>query len=150
MNCLCAKHIMHPRVSLPAKLRGDELVEKLMSPYPALPVVNEKEEVIGVVSEYDVLTALKEGRTIHEFSAESLMTCGHSEHGVCSSPVTVGPDATIDDVVNLFHANSHSVSILPVVEGKKLVGIISRKNIINALGERGFWPEHEFQKRTPA
>ena len=75
MSCITAKDIMHPRVSLPAKMAGLELIEKLMSPYPALPVVDDDLHVLGVVSEYDVLTALKEGRTIHEFSAESLMSC---------------------------------------------------------------------------
>jgi CBS domain-containing protein len=148
MSCICAKDIMHPRVSLPSKMKGAELIEKLMCPYPALPVVNDNLEVIGIVSEYDVLGAIEEGRTINEFSAESLMTCGHSEHGVCGSPVTVTSDTSIEEVVGLFFENSASLSILPVVENKKLVGVISRKNIINALAEKGFWPEHEFKKRV--
>ncbi len=148
MSCIRAKDIMHPRVSLPSKIKGEELVEKLMCGYPALPVVNEKLEVIGVVSEYDVISAVKEGRTIHEFSAESLMSCGHAEHGVCAAPVTVASDAAIEDIVELFYGNSTSLSILPVVENKKLVGIIGRKNIVNALAEKGFWKEHEFRKRV--
>ncbi|OGW57942.1 MAG: hypothetical protein A2Z09_00490 [Nitrospirae bacterium RBG_16_43_8] len=149
MSCIRAKDIMHPRVSLPSKMKGEEVVEKLMCSYPALPVVNDKLEVMGIVSEYDVLSAVKEGRTIHEFSAETLMSCGHAEHeGVCSNPVTVAVDTTIEEIVDLFYGNSSSLSILPVVEKKKLVGIISRKNIINALGEKGFWKEHEFQKRV--
>jgi CBS domain-containing protein len=146
MSCIVAKDIMHPRISLPAKMAGDELIEKLMSPYPALPVVDDDLRVLGVVSEYDVFTALKEGRTIHEFSAESLMTCGHAEHGACGSPVTVSPSTPIEDIVDIFL--QRNVSILPVVEDGKLVGIISRKNIINALAEKGFWPEHELQKRV--
>ncbi len=146
MSCIVAKDIMHPRVSLHAKTPGQELVERLMSPYPALPVVDDDLRVIGVVSEYDVFTALKEGRTIHEFSAESLMTCGHAEHGVCDTPVTVTPNTTIEDIVDLFI--SRNISILPVVENGKLVGIIPRKNIINALAEKGFWKEHEFRKRV--
>ncbi|OGW21423.1 MAG: hypothetical protein A2077_00655 [Nitrospirae bacterium GWC2_46_6] len=149
MSCICAKDIMHPRISLPAKMKGEELVETLMCSYPALPVVNDNLEVIGVVSEYDVFGALEEGRTIHEFSAESLMTCGHSEHGACASPITVTPDAPIEAIVDLFYQNSKSLSVIPVVDKKKLVGIIGRKNIINALAERGFWEEHEFKKRTP-
>lgn len=149
MSCICAKDIMHPRVSLPAKLKGQELVERLMCGYPALPVVNDDLEVIGIVSEYDVLSAVKEGRTIHEFSAESLMSCGHAGHeGVCSMPITVASDAPIEDIVNLFYQNSTGLSILPVVEKKKLVGIIGRKNIITALAEKGFWKEHEFKKRV--
>jgi len=140
---------MHPRVSLPAKLKGQELVEKLMCGYPALPVVDDNLVVMGIVSEYDVLRAIKEGRTIHEFSAESLMSCGHAEHeGVCSKPITVAADTPIEEIVDLFCGNSSSLSVLPVVENKKLVGIIGRKNIINALAEKGFWKEHEFKKRV--
>ena len=119
-----------------------------MCSYPALPVVNDNLEVIGMVSEYDVLSAIKERRTIHEFSAESLMTCG-SRIGteVCPTPVTVQQDTPIDNIVDILHSTKFLV--LPVVNGNKLVGIINRKNIINALAEQGFWPEHEFQKRTP-
>lgn len=149
MSCVVAKKakdIMHPRVSLTAKEKGQELVKKLMCPYPALPVVNEKDEVIGIVSEYDILDALKEGRTIHEFSAESIMSCGHAEHDVCSTPMTVSPDTPIEDIVDIMY--SQRFSILPVVDKKKLVGIISRKNIINAIAEHGFWHEHEFKKRV--
>lgn len=146
MSCVIAKDIMHPRVSLPAKERGIELLKKLMCPYPALPVVNDNLEVIGIVSEHDILDVLKEGRTIHEFSAESVMSCGHAEHEVCSTPVTVTSDTPIEDIVEIMY--SSRFSILPVVENKKLVGIISRKNIINAMAEQGFWPEHEFKKRV--
>lgn len=146
MSCVIAKDIMHPRVSLPAKEKGIELLKKLMCPYPALPVVNDDLEVIGIVSEYDILDALKEGRTIHEFSAESIMSCGHAEHEVCSTPVTVTSDTPIEDIVEIMY--SLRFSILPVVKNKKLVGIISRKNIINAMAEQGFWPEHEFKKRV--
>jgi CBS domain-containing protein len=147
MTELCALDVMHPRASLPASTAGPELIEKLMGAYPALPVVNEALEVLGVVSEYDVLRAIKEGRTIHEFSAESLMTCGHPEHGSCGKPVSVAPDAPLDAVVDLFLGNGSSLSVLPVVSRKKLVGIIARKNLMVALAEKGFWPEHEFRKR---
>jgi CBS domain-containing protein len=53
----------------------------------------------------------------------------------------------VTDVIELFLGNGKSLSVLPVVSERKLVGIIARKNLMNALAERGFWPEHEFQKR---
>ncbi len=143
---LCAKHIMHPRMSIPARDRGTSIVERLTCPYPALPVVNDDLEVIGIVSEYDVLDVIREGRTLNEFDAEAIMTCGHAEHGSCEIPVTVMPETPIDDIVEIMY--SLNFSILPVVEHKKLVGIISRKQLINALAEKGFWPEREFQKRV--
>lgn len=146
MSCIRAKDIMHPRVSLQAKEKGRDLVKKLMSGYPGLPVVNENSEVIGVVTEDDVLDAIIEGRTIHEFTAETIMTCGHAEHNVCASPVTVSTNTPIEDIVRLMHDSR--ITILPVVDGGKLVGVVARKNIINALAEPGFWHEHEFKKRV--
>jgi CBS domain-containing protein len=138
---------MFPRVSLYAKEKGGELVKKLMINYPALPVVNDNLEVIGIVSDYDVLDALNEKRTVHEFSAESLMSCGHAEHGVCTEPLTISANMLIDDIVNTLY--KERVSILPVVdEKKKLVGIITRKSIINAITELGVWPDVEFRKRA--
>lgn len=148
-TCRTARDIMHPRVSLHAKDKGEDIVKKLMSPYPALPVINEEAEVVGIVSEYDVLAALAEGRTTHEFSAESIMSCGHAGHTdePCTTPVTVTPMTSLQKVVNTF--TTENVTLLPVVEKGKLVGIISRTNVINAVAERGFWPGSEMKKRTP-
>jgi CBS-domain-containing membrane protein len=148
MADLFAKDIMHPRVSLYVKDKGEDVVKKLLVNYPALPVVNDEREVVGIVSEAEVLDAIKEHRTIHEFSAESIMSCGHAEHtGVCTEPLTVPMNAPIEDVAMTFYEKR--VSMLPVVDdNNKLIGIIARKNIIIALAERGFWPKVEFQKRA--
>ncbi len=150
MTGLLAKDIMHPRVSLYVKDKGDVVVNKLLVNYPGLPVVNDDREVVGIVSEYEVLDAMKEHRTIHEFSAESIMGCGHAhaEHSeVCAEPLTVSMYTPIEDVAMTFYEKR--VSILPVVDDKKkLIGIIARKNIIVAIAEHGFWPQAEFQKRA--
>ncbi len=148
MTDLLAKDIMHPRVSLYVKDKGDVVVNKLLVNYPALPVVNDDLDVVGIVSEYEVLAALKEHRTVHEFSAESIMSCGHAEHsGVCSEPLTISVNTPIDDVALTFY--DKRASILPVVDDKKkLIGIIAKKNIIVAMTERGFWPQAQFQKRA--
>jgi len=145
---LFAKDIMHPRVSLYVKDKGDVVVNKLLVNYPALPVVNDDLEVVGIVSEYEVLDALKEHRTIHEFSAESIMSCGHAAHsGVCAEPLTIPMNTPIEDVAMTFYEKR--VSLLPVVDDKKkLIGIIARKNIIVAMAEHDFWPKAQFQKRA--
>jgi len=139
---------MHPRMSVPAKESGDGVVKRLMGYYTALPVVTDDMEVIGTVSEVDILDAVREGRTIHEFSAESIMSCGHAEHknGICKSPITVNSSVTINEIVDLMYEND--LSILPVVDGKKLIGMISRKDLMVAMAEKGFWPEEDFKKRV--
>jgi CBS domain-containing protein len=148
MTSIRAKDIMHPRISLHVKDKGDVVVNKLLANYPALPVVNDDLEVVGIVSEYDVLDAMKEHRTIHEFSAESIMSCGHAEHaGFCAEPLTISVNATIEEIAVALYEKW--VSMLPVVDDrKKLVGIVARKNIIAAMGEHDFWPQAGFQKRA--
>lgn len=147
MSSLKVKDVMHPRTSLPMNARGDEVVLKLMCGYPALPVVDDGGHVMGIVSDYDIFDALHEKRTVHEFSAESIMSCGHIDHAdVCNEPVSVSPETDIEDLLELFYR--HRVTVMPVVEEKKLVGIVARKNVIYALAEKGFWKEHEFQKRV--
>ena len=150
MPARTAKDIMHPRLSLPQKEPGHSLINRLLSSYPGLPVVDDEDRVVGIVTEYDVFDALVNNRTIHEFSAESIMGCGHMEHeGVCNEPVSVSQNTPVDRVLEIMY--KEKMSILPVVENEKnrrLVGIISRKNLISALAERNFWPEHEFQIRA--
>jgi CBS domain-containing protein len=82
MADLFEKDIMHPRMSLYVKDKGEVVVNKLLVSCPALPVVIDARELVGIVSEYEVLDAMKEHRTVHEFSAESIMSCGQAEHSL--------------------------------------------------------------------
>ncbi len=49
------------------------------------------------------------------------------EAGVIRSPITVGPDTSIREVLRLTHA--HNISGVPVVEGSKLVGIVTSRDM---------------------
>lgn len=49
------------------------------------------------------------------------------ESGVVKDPVTVAPDMTVRDVVNL--TRQHKISGLPVVQGKLLVGIVTNRDL---------------------
>ncbi|KIX11827.1 IMP dehydrogenase [Dethiosulfatarculus sandiegensis] len=50
-----------------------------------------------------------------------------SESGMIVDPVTVGPDATISDVLDLM--SQYRISGVPVVVGAKLVGIITNRDL---------------------
>ena len=49
------------------------------------------------------------------------------ESGVVKDPVTIAPDMTVRDVINL--TRQHKISGLPVVEGKKVVGIVTNRDL---------------------
>jgi CBS domain-containing protein len=128
MATQAARDVMLPGVSLHIKDRGSTLVKKLLGKYHALPVVNDDHEVVGIVSEQNILDALEEKKTIFECSATALMRCGHAKHVRCATPVAVSPDTPLHDVIKTIFREQ--LSTLPVVENRKLVGIIHRKNIL--------------------
>ena len=49
------------------------------------------------------------------------------ESGVVKDPVTIAPDMTVRDVLNL--TRQHKVSGLPVVQGKQVVGIVTNRDL---------------------
>ena len=51
--------------------------------------------------------------------------------GMSDDVVTCGPDHTVEDVATILH--ERNMSRLPVVEGDRLVGIISRGDILRAI-----------------
>lgn len=50
-----------------------------------------------------------------------------SESGVINDPVTLGPDEPVETVRKLM--TDHNISGIPIVEGRKLVGIITRRDM---------------------
>jgi IMP dehydrogenase len=59
-------------------------------------------------------------------SAEVLKVKRH-EAGVLRDPITIGPDMKIRDVIEL--TRQHRISGLPVVEGPKVIGIITNRDL---------------------
>jgi len=106
-----------------------------------VPVLKMGREVVGVVSETDLLAAEDEtrrqarmagsmGRRWHlrrqqymRLTAGALMT---------SPAVTIGADATIPAAARLM--NTHHIARLPVVDEKgKLIGIVSRRDLLSVF-----------------
>jgi IMP dehydrogenase len=50
-----------------------------------------------------------------------------SESGMITDPLSLSPDKTITDALNLMH--KYHISGIPIVEGKKLVGILTNRDI---------------------
>ncbi|QUM75160.1 CBS domain-containing protein [Moritella sp. 24] len=92
----------------------------------AVPVVNSENEVIGFVSESDCIQALISGSYHCDQPAivNDVMT---------SNVVSVSPQDNIIDVA--IRMTKDNFSIYPVVESRKLVGIISRGDILKVLAE---------------
>ena len=87
--------------------------------YGSVPVVDEEGTLIGIVTEYDLLQAMIEGRDLRKVSATDIMT---------AHPLTVTEDQTLVHVANLFQ--DRYVTRVPVVRNSKLVGILARRDML--------------------
>ena len=62
-----------------------------------------------------------------EDQAEQVRIVKKYEAGVIKDPITVGPDTTIREVLNITHR--HNISGVPVVDGTDLVGIVTARDL---------------------
>jgi CBS domain-containing protein len=87
-----------------------------------LPVVNADNVVVGVVTEYDVIS--KEGQTVGE-----IMTRG---------VISVTPDTDLEEVGQLLV--HERIKRLPVLDQGRLVGIVSRADLVREVAMRWVCP----------
>jgi CBS domain-containing membrane protein len=107
-----------------------------------MPVVDEDRRVIGVVSEADVLhtAGVKKGHTfkdiLRHLLGEPLPRRGKGDRAedIMTTPaVTTTPEADIREVAKIL--DEKRIKRLPVVDNEeKLVGIISRANLVKFMG----------------
>ena len=109
-----------------------------------LPVVDEKNELVGVVTEGDFLRrrelgtqrrhpkwlefVLGPGRLAQDYVHESGRKV---EEIMTPDPWTIGEDDALEDVVELMERRH--IKRVPVVRAGKMVGIVSRANLMHAL-----------------
>ncbi len=120
---MLAKEIMNKIVTAATKkTNGRDLAVKLLSGmYSGLPVVDEG-KVVGVVTEFDLLKAVKEGKDLQHIFAEDIMT---------KDPICVEEETRVEEIIKLM--TEKNIIRVPVVRKEKLIGVISRCDILNSL-----------------
>ncbi|MEM8778937.1 MAG: chloride channel protein [Cyanobacteria bacterium P01_G01_bin.49] len=117
LSKLTAANVMQSQVeTLPSHFTLDEVLQSMsLSSHRGFPVM-ENGKLVGIVTQSDLANLTKNsGKTrLSEF--------------MNPRPITVQAEASLSDVVYLL--NRYQLSRLPVTEGHKLVGIITRTDII--------------------
>lgn len=148
---LTAAHLMQSRVeTLSSQMTLNEAVQAFSrSHHRGFPVVDNG-KLIGIVTQTDLADPARRAKAHGDATLADIMT---------PRPVTVSPTDPLTHVLYLL--NRYKLSRLPVTEGQKLVGIITRADIIRAEADqistetKEFGPRPEpsyvvYQTRSPA
>jgi len=129
MKDLMAKDIMtRPVVSARKNASARDISMQLLSGlYSGMPVTDEDGKVVGIVTEFDLLGQVCEGRELVKLTAGDVMT---------KTPVTVDVDVSLKDLLKTMIENN--IVRLPVTEEGRLVGVIARCDILRAFIEPEF------------
>jgi len=116
-----AKDIMKkPVISTKKSASAKDIALQLVSGrFSGMPVIDEEERVIGVITEHDLLNKVLEGKDLGKLTVEDLMQ---------KNPITVDVNAPLGDILDIMLENG--ILRIPVTDGLCLVGVISRSDIL--------------------
>ena len=126
---LTARDIMQKPVVAATALASlrDVATQLVQNEFSGMPVADPDGRVIGVVTESDIVRTLIAGKRLESLTAREVMT---------GTPITVEVETPIEDVMKQLEENR--IVRVPVTDHNKLVGIISRRDIIRAILEPEF------------
>lgn len=91
------------------------------------PVVDEENQLIGMISELDCLRALAGAAYEGHYTSRDRLV----RDEMSTKLLTIGPDDNVYTMAHLFETNS--VRRLPVLEDGQLVGQVSRRDVLRAI-----------------
>lgn len=86
-----------------------------------VPIVDDEGKLVGIITEHDVVNCTLSGHAA-KTTAKEIMT---------KKVETYSPDMLVAEIINDFA--SRRIRRIPVVEGEKVIGIISRRDIIREM-----------------
>ena len=124
-----ARDIMNRPVvaAAPTTTARDIAIQLLMGGYSGLPVTDHSGTVTGIVSEVDIIRAIRAGKPLETTTADEIMT---------REVISVDVGASVEQVMELL--DTKQIVRLPVTEEGKLVGVISRPDVLRAFIEPKF------------
>lgn len=129
MKDLKASQVMvRPVVSAKRNASARDIALQLLNGlYSGMPVTDDEGMVIGIVTELDLLGAVMSGKELVKTTAEELMT---------TNAITAEKDTPVTEIVKIV--KEKNIIRLPITDNGKLVGIVSRCDILTSLIEPEF------------
>ena len=96
-------------------------VELLSTHTPGGPVIDEKKQFVGFISEFDLLRALEAGKDLNELTAEDIMVKDH---------ISIKDSTTIPEAVKIMEENRWLN--LPVIRDGEVAYTVTRHDLLRA------------------
>jgi CBS domain-containing protein len=132
---LTAREIMERPViaATPRASLRDVAAQLVTNEFSGMPVADPDGRVVGVITEADIVRTLIAGKRLENLTATDVMT---------GPPIAVDVDTPLGDVMKSLE--EYRIVRVPVTEKDKLVGIISRRDVIRAILEPEFMAFGDF------
>ena len=113
--------IMEKQVQSAEKDTTAEMIASyMMDGFGSVPIVDENNKLVGIVSEFDLLAALRKGKKLQDVSAGEILT---------PNPVSVTQDTDVVTLMDVLQ-NNHLIRV-PVLDNVgKLIGIVARRDLL--------------------
>ena len=95
--------------------------------FSGMPVADRDGTVVGVITEADIIKALVDQKSLETLTAYDVMT---------ANPTTVDVDTPVQEILKVLQ--EHHILRVPVTDRGKLVGIVSRSDLIKTVLEPEF------------
>jgi CBS domain-containing protein len=105
----------------------DVALQLIAGLFSGMPVTNDEGKVVGIVTELDLLKAVMDGKELVRTTARDIMT---------PDVATAREDATVEEFIKIME--EFHIIRLPIVKDDKLVGIVSRADILRSFIEPEF------------
>ncbi len=100
--------------------KAEMLASYMMEGFGSVPIVDDTNKLIGIVSEFDLLSSLRKGKKLEDVTAGDILT---------GNPISVTKDTDVMTLIDVLQ-NNHLIR-LPVLDSVgKLIGIVARRDLL--------------------
>lgn len=117
-----------PIVAASSKASAHEVaLYMLLGGFSGVPIAEPGGSLVGIVTELDLIRALRAGHSLESTSVSEIMT---------REVITVDVSTSVEEIMEIL--DSAHILRVPVMKGAKLVGIVSRPDLLRAIVQPQF------------
>ena len=113
--------IMEKQVQSAEKDTTAEMIASyMMDGFGSVPIVDENNKLVGIVSEFDLLAALRKGKKLKDVAAGEILT---------PNPISVTQDTDVVTLMDVLQ-NNHLIRVPVLDKVGNLIGIVARRDLL--------------------